>query len=216
VNPTREAPLPTRDRALITLLLQGDEDAFRALVHRYNAQMLRVARDHCKRPGVAEEVVQDTWVAILKGLPRFEGRSSLRSWMFRILSNRAKTRAVREQRVLPAAAMRTETRDPVEHLEQFAIDGHWASPPESWRLTPEAAAVDVEVGGRIHAAIDALPAKQRQVITYRDVLGWSSDEVCEALQITAVNQRVLLHRARSRVRDALATYLAGEPQTRVA
>ena len=212
MNPTREAPLNVEERELIERLIGGDEVAFRTLVDRYNAQMIRVARGYCKRPGVVEEVVQDTWVAILKGLPRFEGRSSLRSWMFRILSNRAKTRAVREKRVMPAAAIRTDTRDPIEDFEQFAVEGHWASPPEAWRITPEAMAVDIEVGGRIRDAIDRLPAKQRAVITYRDVQGWSSEEVCSALDISAVNQRVLLHRARTRVRDALAPYLAGEPE----
>ncbi len=212
MNPTREGALQPEERDLVDRLIGGDEAAFRALVDRYNAQMIRVARGYCKRPGVVEEVVQDTWVAILKGLPRFEGRSSLRSWMFRILSNRAKTRAVREKRVMPAAAIRSDTRDPIEDFEQFAVDGHWASPPEPWRITPEAMAVDVEVGVRIRRAIETLPSKQRAVITYRDVQGWSSEEVCETLEITAVNQRVLLHRARTRVRAALAVYLTGEPE----
>jgi len=196
------------EQVLLDRLLRGDEAAFHDLVSRYHSQMIRVARAYCGTQSIVEEVVQDSWIAILNGLPDFEGRSSLRSWMFRILSNRAKTRAVREKRVLPAAALRTEKLDPIDDLESFAANGHWASPPDPWKRTPESLAMDVEVGELVQQAIAALPTNQGLVITYRDVQGWSSAEVCKALDLSPTNQRVLLHRARTRVRAALAAYLA--------
>ena len=161
---------------------------------------------------LAEEVAQETWLGVLNGLDRFEGRSSLKTWIFRILTNIAKTRAVREGRTLPFSALQDPARvpepsvDPDRFLdsEHPRWPGHWAAKPAPW---PEEALVAAETQARFAAAIDALPATQRAVITLRDVHGWSSDEVRNALDLTETNQRVLLHRARAKVRAALESYL---------
>jgi RNA polymerase sigma-70 factor (ECF subfamily) len=167
---------------------------------------------------VAEEVVQETWVAVLRGLDRFEGRSSLKTWIFRILANTAKTRAIREGRTIPMSALQDPAAvpEPAVPGERFrgsedpAWPGHWATPPAAWDEAPEKRLESLETRLRIEAAIAALPAAQRAVISLRDIEGWSADEVCNALEVSETNQRVLLHRARSKVRAALEEYLEGD------
>jgi RNA polymerase sigma-70 factor (ECF subfamily) len=204
------------DAPLLEALKRGDEEAFRSLVAEYHAALLRVAMIYVRRRDVAEEVVQETWLAVLRGLERFEGRSSLRTWIFRIASNIAKTRGERERRSIPLSTLVDPAAVPEAAVppERFrppydpSRPGWWASPPPEWDL-PEERALAAELNARIQAAIDALPAGQRAVITLRDVLGWPAEEVCNALDITATNQRVLLHRARSKVRRSLEEYMAG-------
>ena len=192
---------------LIDRLLAGDELAFRELITRYNAQMLRVARAYCRRTDAVEEVVQETWLAVVQGLPRFERRSSPKAWMFRILTNRAKTRGVREARTVPTSALGAEEDGPIE-LERYAAPGHWSSPDSKALQTPESHMVDVQTLDKVLTAIETLPDQQRVVITFRDVQGLSSEEVCQALDISRTNQRVLLHRARHKVRKQLQAYVA--------
>jgi RNA polymerase sigma-70 factor, ECF subfamily len=200
------------DAELVEALRAGDEDAFAALVREYQPSLVRVARMYVPTQATAEEVAQETWLGVLNGIDRFEGRSSLRTWIFRILTNIAKTRAVRDGRTLPFSALQDPARvpepsvDPDRFLdsEHPRWPGHWASKPAPW---PEEALVTAETQERIAAAIDALPATQRAVITLRDVHGWSSDEVRNALDLSETNQRVLLHRARAKVRAALESYL---------
>jgi RNA polymerase sigma-70 factor, ECF subfamily len=192
-------------------LRSGDEEAFLAVVRRHQAAMVRVAQIYVSRRDVAEEVVQEAWVGVLRGLDRFEGRSSFKTWLFRIVTNLAKTRAVREGRTIPFSALRTpeSVPEPAVEPERFrppddpSWPGHWSSKPWEW---PEGRLLESESLARIAEAIDALPDNQRAVITLRDVEGWSSEEVCNALELSETNQRVLLHRARSKVRRALERY----------
>jgi RNA polymerase sigma-70 factor (ECF subfamily) len=164
---------------------------------------------------VAEEVVQETWIGVLNGLRRFEGRSSLKTWIFRILTNQAKTRGVRERRSVPFSALEGpdgESGEPAVEAIRFAqsgpLTGHWATPPRSWEEdTPEQLTLSRETREHVQRAIDALPPNQRSVISLRDVEGWSAPEVCNVLGLSETNQRVLLHRARSRVRRAIESYL---------
>jgi RNA polymerase sigma-70 factor (ECF subfamily) len=145
--------------------------------------------------------VQEAWLAVVEGLDRFQGRSSLRTWIYRIVANIARTRAVRESRATPFSAFEHEEGPSVDP-ERFAPDGHWSTPPEPWRPL-----LGAEVRELVERAIATLPQTQRQVITLRDVEGWSADEVCNVLELSETNQRVLLHRARSKVRAALEAYL---------
>jgi RNA polymerase sigma-70 factor (ECF subfamily) len=163
--------------------------------------MRRLALSFVRTPAVADDVVQEAWLGVLKGLDRFEGRSSLRTWIYRIVANIARTRAVRESRSAPFSSFATAD-EPAVDPERFVPDGHWSSPIEPWR-----AVLDTEARGVIGLAIAALPDQQRQVIELRDVEGWSSDEVRNVLELSETNQRVLLHRARSKVRMALEDYL---------
>jgi RNA polymerase sigma-70 factor (ECF subfamily) len=204
-----------RDTDLVAALRAGEEATFRLLVREWHAPMLRVAQIFVPSRSIAEEVVQETWLRVLRALERFEGRSSLKTWVFRILVNTAKTRAQREGRVLPFSALHDPGRIPEaavdpdrfrpEDDERFP--GAWSSPPPE---LPEERLLAAETREMIARAIDALPATQRAVITLRDVEGWDSDEVRNALDLTEVNQRVLLHRARAKVRQALEEYLAPE------
>jgi RNA polymerase sigma-70 factor, ECF subfamily len=196
---------------LVEALRAGNEAAFRELVRMYNASLLRVARIYVPTRALAEEVVQETWLAVLEGLDRFEGRSSLKTWIFRILANRAKTRAIRERRTLPFSAFQPErVPEPAVDPDRFRDSedprwpGHWAVPPTAW---PEDRLVAAETREKLAEAIEALPGTQRAVISLRDLEGWSADEVCNALELSETNQRVLLHRARSKVRKALEEYL---------
>jgi RNA polymerase sigma-70 factor (ECF subfamily) len=196
---------------LVEALRAGNEAAFRELVRMYNASLLRVARIYVPTRALAEEVVQETWLAVLEGLARFEGRSSLKTWIFRILANRAKTRAIRERRTLPFSAFQPErVPEPAVDPDRFRDSedprwpGHWAVPPTAW---PEDRLVAAETREKLAEAIEALPGTQRAVISLRDLEGWSADEVCNALELSETNQRVLLHRARSKVRKALEEYL---------
>jgi RNA polymerase sigma-70 factor, ECF subfamily len=201
------------DAQLVAALRAGDEEAFRALVRDWHSSLLRVAQIFVPTRALGEEVVQDTWLRVLGALDRFEGRSSLKTWVFRILVNTAKTRAQREGRVIPFSSLHDPSRVPEAAVEpeRFLPDGHerfpggWSAPP---RPLPEENLIAAETRREIATAIDALPANQRAVISLRDVEGWSSDEVRNALDISEVNQRVLLHRARAKVRSALEDYLA--------
>jgi len=196
---------------LVEALRAGDEDAFRELVRMYNSSLLRVARIYVPTQTLAEEVVAETWLAVLEGIDRFEGRSTLKTWIFRILANRAKTRAVRERRTLPLSAFEPERiQEPALAADRFRDwddprwPGHWAVPPTPW---PEDRLLAGETRDKLAEAIDALPGTQRAVISLRDIEGWSAEEVCNALGLTETNQRVLLHRARAKVRKALEDYV---------
>ena len=202
---------------LLDALRAGDEAAFRSLVVRHHAAMVRVASAYVPSRAVAEEVVQETWLAVLEGLDRFEGRSSLKTWMFRILINRAKTRGVREHRSIPVSAFERADDDeddgPAVDPDRFFAPehrwgGHWTRPPERWSDLPADRLTGKETLAVVDETIRSLPVQQRRVITLRDVEGWTSEEVCELLQLTEGNQRVLLHRARSKVRAALEGHLA--------
>jgi RNA polymerase sigma-70 factor (ECF subfamily) len=209
-----DTALEQTDRALLEALRAGDERAFKELVERYDGALLRVAQIFVPSREVAEEVVQETWVGVLKGLDRFEGRSSLKTWIFRILTNTAKTRGRREGRTLPFSALRSPGNVPEPSVEPESFldqahpryPGHWASHPSDWRLLPEERLLGREAQAELATAIEALPPAQRAVISLRDVEGWSSDEVCNALEISETNHRVLLHRARAKVRRALEEY----------
>jgi RNA polymerase sigma-70 factor (ECF subfamily) len=203
------------DAVLLEGLRAGDEAAFTELVDRYSSSMLRVARMYVPSQAVAEEVVQETWLGVLTGLERFEGRSSLKTWLFRILVNRARTRGERERRTVPFATLagrEAEGEDPAVGPERFLPADHdrwphhWASPPERWDESPERSLQSAETLRVVRDAIETLPPMQRLVITMRDLEGWDSEEVRNALDISETNQRVLLHRARSKVRTALENY----------
>ena len=184
------------DGDLLLRLRSGDEQAFVTLVERYHEPMLRLAISFVPSRAVAEEVVQDTWLAVLRGLDGFEGRSSLRTWVFRILVNRARTTGTREQRRVPVA-----DPEPAVDPSRFDASGSWADPPERWIETAEARIEAGKLADRIRARMDDLPARQRQVVILRDVEEMSSEEVCAVLAISEANQRVLLHRGRSRLRQ---------------
>jgi RNA polymerase sigma-70 factor (ECF subfamily) len=210
------AGLPTAstdDLTALDAIRAGDQDAFAALVDRYGAQMLRVAMLYAPSRAVAEDAVQDAWVGVLTGLGRFEGRSSLKTWIFRILMNRAMTRGARERRTVPFSAAWERQQDdrpavdPDRFQDAFARwPGHWAVAPQPWDELPEPNALAAESLRYVQAAIDRLTPGQREVVTLRDVEGWTSTEVCNVLGITETNQRVLLHRGRSAVRRALEGY----------
>jgi RNA polymerase sigma-70 factor (ECF subfamily) len=202
--------------ALVERLRDGDEATFVDLVDRYGASMLRVARAHVHDQQVAEEVVQETWLAVLQGVERFEGRSSFRTWLFSILKNKAKTRGEREGRGVPfsalaatAAAIGEVSVDADRFLDMNDSEWpyHWATPPRAW---PEERLIANETMKVIGKSIASLPEIQRDVIMLRDVEGWKAQEVVDALEISDGHQRVLLHRARSRVRRALEAYF--DPQ----
>jgi RNA polymerase sigma-70 factor (ECF subfamily) len=180
-----------RDEELLQRLRAGDEQAFSALVDRFQASMIRLAQTFVSSRAVAEEVVQDTWLGVVKGIDRFEGRSSLQTWLYRILVNRARTTGVRESRTVPVA-------EPAVDPARFAPDGTWATPPDA-----DDRLAAVALAGRVRALVEELPAAQRQVVTMRDIDGLSSTEVCSVLDISEGNQRVLLHRGRSRLRARL-------------
>ncbi|HLB62229.1 MAG TPA: sigma-70 family RNA polymerase sigma factor [Actinomycetota bacterium] len=205
-----------RDLDLLDALRAGDDDAFMELVERYQAMMLRIAAMFVPSRAVAEEVVQETWLGVLQGIDRFEGRSSFRTWLFRILVNIAKTRGQRERRSVPFSSLLPG--DPEESAvdpDRFQpatgdLPGHWVTFPAHWEQAPEERLLAGETRGVVEGAIEGLPPAQATVIRLRDVLGWSSQEVCNALDISETNQRVLLHRARSKVRRALERYLTEE------
>ena len=211
---TAAAAVSAEDLRLIGALRRGDERAFASLLDLYHASLIRLAMVYVGNRAVAEEVAQETWLGVVKGIDRFEGRSSLKTWIFRILTNTAKTRAEREGRTVPISSLTRELEadelavEPDRFIDQNAErwGGHWAAPPTSWETIPETRLVSDETQGVIEQAIDALPAMQRQVITLRDVQGFPSEEVCELLTISEANQRVLLHRGRSKVRAALEVY----------
>jgi RNA polymerase sigma-70 factor (ECF subfamily) len=198
---------------LVARLEAGDEEAFGEILLAWSPAMLRVARAHVSTQASAEEVVQDTWLAVITGLAGFQGRSSLRTWVFSILVNKAKTRGVREGRTLPFSSLAGDDDGPTVDPSRFQGEGDphpggWRpeAAPRAWVPSPEDALVAAEVRGLLAEAIEALPERQRIVITLRDVQGLDSSEVSEVLDITPENQRVLLHRARAKVRAALEDY----------
>lgn len=199
------------DVRLVRALRDGDETAFAGLVERWTPTMLAVANGYVPSRTVAEDVVQETWLAVLTGLHRFEGRSSLRTWVFAILVNLARRRGVRERRSVPFSALTRDDTGPTVAADRFLPPGdewagHWSAPPLAWDL-PESAALSGEVRHRLRVALDALPARQRAVVQLRDVLGLDADEVCTLLDLAPGNQRVLLHRGRARLRQALEDYM---------
>jgi RNA polymerase sigma-70 factor (ECF subfamily) len=192
---------------LLDALRAGDEAAFATLVRLHGPAMLRVAQLYVRSRAVAEEVVQEAWIGVLDGVGRFEGRSSLKTWIFRILANKAKTRAVREGRTIPFSAL--DAGEPAVDPGRFRgpedrYPGHWASPPAG---LPEERLLEAETLSLVEGEIEKLPPAQALVVTMRDVEGFDSDEVCNALDISETNQRVLLHRARSKLRNALEEYV---------
>lgn len=203
---------------LIEQLRSGNEAAFVSLVDRYAPTMLRLAMIYVRVWAVAEEVVQEAWVGILESLHRFEGRSSLKTWMFHILTNCAITRAQREGRSIPFSSLPDldiDLDEPAVDLDRFLPAdqqwaGHWVSFPSNWQEMPEERLLSQETRACLEQAIEALPPSQREIIVLRDIEGWTSEETCRFLSISEVNQRVLLHRARSKVRGALEKYFEEE------
>jgi RNA polymerase sigma-70 factor (ECF subfamily) len=207
---------PPEDAELVAALRRGDEPAFAALVDELSGPLVRLAPAHVPSRAIAEEVVQDTWVGVIRGLDRFEGRSSLRTWIFQILLNNARTRGKREQRSLPFSALgRAEEGDePAVDADRFQgrrgeYPGHWARPPAEWD-SPAVRLAGEDARRVMLEAIAALPDRQREVLALRDIQGYSAAEVCNALELTETNQRVLLHRARSKVRAALERHFDAE------
>lgn len=201
--------LELNERELCAALRRGDEEAFRTLVREYHAPLRRLALGYVRSRAVADEVVQETWLGVIQGIGNFEGRSSLRTWIFRILANTAKTRAEREGRTVPLSAFASDDDDPSVDPSRFFDQqherwpGHWASPPTRWDELPEEHLAGRETLDALKRAIDALPPVHKQVMVLRDIEGWPADEVCDLLGLSVGNQRVCLHRARSRVRQAL-------------
>jgi RNA polymerase sigma-70 factor (ECF subfamily) len=204
---------PADDQELVERARDGEEEAFALLVRRYSPMLLRLARMYVPTDALAEDVVQETWVAVVRGLERFEGRSSFKTWLFRILVNRAKTRGVREHRSIPFASVsggndQDGDEGPTVDPARFTSEGAWTSAPADWRDDPETALDSAEALRVARAAIDELPERQKIVITLRDLEGLSSDDVRNVLDLTETNQRVLLHRARTKVRKALEDWTA--------
>jgi len=202
------------ERRLISGLRAGEESAFEEVVERYHRHLLPLATFYVANHAAVEEVVQETWLAVLEGIGRFEERSSLKTWLSRIVMNRAKTKGVRESRMMPFSALadsETDEFEPAVDPSRFRgpgdpYPGHWSVAPDSWGSDPEKDLLSNEMMDVITRAIESLPEAQRLVITMRDVNGWTSEEMCNTLQISETNQRVLLHRARSRVRNLIEDY----------
>src|SRR6266550_1466913 len=202
------------DARLIAALKRRDEAAFVALVERYQRPLLRLALVYCRSLAIAEEIVQDTWLGVIQGIDRFEGRASFKTWLFQILVNRARTRADRDGRAVSFSSLAEEAEAPGESAvppERFrSVDdkwpNNWAVPPQSWGESADAGLLAGETMDLVKRAIAQLPSAQQQVITLRDIEGWTSEDVCNVLMISETNQRVLLHRARSRLRSALESH----------
>lgn len=212
-------PSPQAERTLLARLRAGDEGAFGELVDKHHGALIRMALSHVADREVAEEVVQDTWIAVIEGLSRFEGRSSLRTWIFGILIHKAKDRGVREKRHTTFSALESyeddqdEAIDPSRFQQSGEWAGHWAFPPQPWDdQTPEKLLASQQAVSAMNQAIEALPRNLKEVLILRDVDGLESQEVCELLKITETNLYVRLHRARERVRRAVEVYLEGVPQ----
>ena len=192
------------DNDLVRRLRSGDGSAFAEVVDAYHSSMVRLAQTFVSSRAVAEEVTQDTWLAVLKGIGRFEGRSSLKTWIFRILSNRARSTGVREQRTTPVDL----SDEAAVNRGRFDAGGAWSDPPAHWSDEVVDRFSSGPLVAQVRATISDLPESQRAVVTLRDLDGLSSKEVCDVLQISEVNQRVLLHRGRSRIRARLEDELA--------
>jgi RNA polymerase sigma-70 factor, ECF subfamily len=202
------------DAALVQRLRDGDERAFDEAVERFSPAMIAIARSYVRTRAVAEEVVQEAWLGVLRGLDRFEGRSSLKVWILRIVANIARVRAVREARSAPFSSFEVEGNEPLVDPDRFhpagdRYPGHWKSYPTDWRTLPETRLLSGETLELVQRAIGELPETQRLVITMRDVAGCTSAEVCDALELSEGNQRVLLHRARATVRAKLERHIDG-------
>jgi RNA polymerase sigma-70 factor, ECF subfamily len=199
------------DLAIVQRLSAGDEAAFASLVEQYHGRLLRLAMVFVSDRSVAEEVVQDTWVGVINGLVNFQGRSALKTWIFRILTNRARTRGARDARTVTfTAAGLTEEAEPAVDPSRFKPTGRWAAPPRRWDdQTPEKLLMRQERLRQLEKAVAELPPNQRAVVTLRDIEGFEAAEVCNVLEISETNQRVLLHRARSKLRRALEEHLDG-------
>ena len=209
-SPAGGTAVTSEDRKMVARLKQGDEGAFDELVNKHHGALIRMALSHVADREVAEEVVQDTWMAVIEGLNRFEGRSSLRTWIFGILIHKAKDRGVREKRHTTFSAFEAfddgndEAVDPSRFQQSGEWAGHWAFPPQPWDdQTPEKLLASQQAVNAMHRAIEALPANLREVLILRDVEGADAKEVCEILKITETNLYVRLHRARERVRAAV-------------
>ncbi len=198
------------DPGLVRAIQGGDEAAFVALLERYQTAMVRLAMVYVADPAVAEEVVQETWIGVLRGIGRFEGRASFKTWLFRILTNQAKRRGAREVRSVPFSSLGRRDaggHEPAVDPERFfpvgdPDAGHWVNELVDWRL-PEEEILSRETRALVRRTIDCLPRGQRLVMAMRDIEGWTASEVCTVLEISETNQRVLLHRARSKVRQAI-------------
>jgi RNA polymerase sigma-70 factor (ECF subfamily) len=205
-----EVPGALSDEALLQRLRAGDESAFMDLVGRYGPLMLRIALSHVSSRSVAEEVVQDAWLGVLTGLDRFEGRSSLKTWIMRIAANQARSRGERERRTVPVSTLSGDEGGPAVEPSRFRpfddprYPGGWARPPQDW---PEQHLLAGETLQLVRDAIAGLPPRQQEVILLRDVEGWAPEEISDALGLSPGNQRVLLHRARSTVRGRLEDYM---------
>ena len=216
------APATVEEAELLEALRRGDETAFARLIDRYHASLVRLAMSYVATKEQAEDVVQETWLGVLNGIDRFEGRSSLKTWIFRILVNRAKTKGVRERRSVPFSSLEGDgdekepSVDPSRFQEGTRWAGYWSAPPESWEGIPEDRLLSGETRMVVDDAIALLPPMQRAVITLRDVRGFTSQEACEVLGLSEANQRVLLHRARSKVRARLEEYLGSTEPSGVA
>jgi len=210
--------LRTSDAELVERLRDGDEATFARLIDAYSAPLLRLAVTFVQSRSVAEEVVQETWMAVVAGIGRFEGRSSVKTWLFKILTNKAKTRALNERRTIPFSDFDLDDGgepavDPSRFLPASHPQwpGHWATAPQPWSMGPESTALDRETLAVLKRALEDLPRAQRVVVALRDVHGWPAADVCAALELTEANQRVLLHRGRSRLRGVLERYFADAP-----
>ncbi len=192
------------DDELVARLRAGDEQAFVALVSRHHAAMVRVAGSFVSSPAIAEEVVQDTWLGVLRGIDGFAGRSSFRTWLLRILVNRARSTGVREHRSVAVG-----DAGPVVDRSRFDASGAWMAPPQHWVEDSDDRLLAEGLADQLQTALGELPARQREVVVLRDVDGLSGREVCDVLEISEANQRVLLHRGRSHLRQALKNELGG-------
>ncbi|MEO1174708.1 MAG: sigma-70 family RNA polymerase sigma factor [Myxococcota bacterium] len=204
-----------READLVSRLQAGDEAAFREIVSRYNDSMVRVARAFVKSDDVAEEVVQETWMHVYNGIGRFEGRSSFKTWLFTILRNRARTRGTREARTRPFSSLGSKAEDGEERsfdADQLDPQDNWVTPPSYAELSsPSDDSLRAELFQEVQVGLEKLPENQRMVVTLRDLLGWSSTDVQDYLEVSEANQRVLLHRGRARLRKELTGYMsAGE------
>lgn len=199
------------EKERVEAIRNGDATAFRQLVEELHAPLVRMARLYVP-PALAEEVVQETWIAVIGAIDRFEGRSSLRSWTYRIMLNKVRTLARREARIIPFATAQSPRLGEAPAVDPSRLEnpelgpGYWPAAPPSWER-PDLKALRGELADVLARCIDKLPAAQREVVVLRDVEGWTSDEVCDALGLTSVNQRVLLHRGRTRLRSFLEEYL---------
>lgn len=202
------------EEALVSRLRAGDEAAFRHLLDLHHSNMVGLARGYVRSRATAEEVVQDTWLAVIEGIDAFEQRSALKAWVYAILVNKARTRAVRDGHMVALSELSTEPDEPAIDAGRFSQGGTWIDPPQAWdELTPERHAAGRELLAHMRSALDGLPPQQRAVIILRDVEGCDGDEACNILGISETNQRVLLHRGRTRLRSDMEKLLtSSHPQ----